>query len=258
MAEKRSFVMYKSWLPMIDTMPDEALADLMRAISAYQQDKGYEIADPMVNAIFSMIIGVFEEDEAKYEETCTKNVRNGKKGGRPKEEKPNATEENPKKAVGYFENPNKPNGFSENPNKAKKADKDKDNDKDIKDKDQIHCTADDVKQIVDHLNQRTGAHYLSTSRKTISLIQARMREGFTVEDFRTVIDKKVLEWQGTDMEKYLWPETLFGPKFEGYLNQSVTAKPLARSPANTFNSFGQRSYDYDALEQALIAKGGGG
>lgn len=260
MAEKRSFVMYKSWLPMIDTMPDEALADLMRAISAYQQGKEYEVSDPVVSAIFSMILGVFEEDEAKYEETCHKNVANGKKGGRPRTEevKPNATEENPTKATAFSENPNKPTAFFENPNIAKKADKDKDNDNDLKNRDQIHCTADDVKQIVDHLNQRTGAHYLSTSRKTRSLIQARMREGFTVEDFRTVIDKKVLEWQGTDMEKYLWPETLFGPKFEGYLNQSVTAKPLARSPANTFNSFGQRSYDYDALEQALIAKGGGG
>ena len=110
MAEKRSFVMYKSWLPMIDTMPDEALADLMRAISAYQQGKEYEVSDPVVNAIFSMILGVFEEDEAKYEETRTRNVMNGKKGGRPKGEKPNTTETNP----------NKPTAFYENPNKAKK------------------------------------------------------------------------------------------------------------------------------------------
>ena len=237
--DKKSFVIYKAWLPMIDSMPDEALADLMRAISAYQQGKEYVISDPVVNAVFTMILGVFEEDKAKYADACQKNVANGKKGGRPK--KPNETETNPNKPIAFFENPTK----------AKKADKDKDNDNDLKDKDQKHCPADDVVKVVDHLNQKTGAHYLSTSGKTRSLVQARLREGFTVEDFKTVIDKKTTEWKGTDMEKYLRPETLFGTKFEGYLNQK------SRAPTNSFTGFDQRDYDYAALEAQLL-KGVGG
>ena len=44
---------------------------------------------------------------------------------------------------------------------------------------------------------------------------------FTVEDFKTVIDKKSLEWMGTEREKYLRPQTLFGTKFESYLNQNI-------------------------------------
>ena len=46
-----------------------------------------------------------------------------------------------------------------------------------------------------------------------------MNEKYTVEDFYSVIDKKTAEWLNTEQEKYLRPETLFGTKFESYLNQ---------------------------------------
>ena len=72
--------------------------------------------------------------------------------------------------------------------------------------------------IVSYLNQRTGTSYRASSKKTKSCIHARLEEGFKFEDFKTVIDKKAEEWIGTEYEKYLRPETLFGTKFEGYLN----------------------------------------
>ena len=62
-------------------------------------------------------------------------------------------------------------------------------------------------------------------RKTRDLITARVNEGFTEDDFKTVIDKKYKEWHGTDFEIYMRPSTLFGTKFEGYLNQVTTTKP---------------------------------
>ena len=59
-----------------------------------------------------------------------------------------------------------------------------------------------------------------------------MKEGFTIEDFKTVIDKKAAEWQGTDFEQYLWPTTLFGTKFEGYLNaKAIKATKATKAPA---------------------------
>ncbi|QQV88003.1 replication initiation protein [Staphylococcus phage PMBT9] len=73
--------------------------------------------------------------------------------------------------------------------------------------------------VIDYLNERTGKQYKSTTKKNQTVIRARIDEGFTLEDFKKVIDNKVAEWKGTDMEKYLRPETLFGTKFEGYLNQ---------------------------------------
>lgn len=82
---------------------------------------------------------------------------------------------------------------------------------------------DYVKQIVEYLNERTGKKYRVTNRKTKSLIESRVKEGFTIEDFEKVIDTKTKTWKGTDMEKYLRPETLFGSKFEGYLNEESHA-----------------------------------
>ena len=51
-----------------------------------------------------------------------------------------------------------------------------------------------------------------------------MNEGYILDDFIAVIDKKYDEWIGTEWEKYLCPETLFGTKFEKYLNQKSSQK----------------------------------
>ena len=76
------------------------------------------------------------------------------------------------------------------------------------------------KEICDYLNVRTNSNYRSSSKKTKDLIKARFNEGFRLEDFKVVIDKKVIDWlKDKEMSKYLRPETLFGTKFESYLNQ---------------------------------------
>lgn len=75
--------------------------------------------------------------------------------------------------------------------------------------------------IVDYLNLKAKTNYRSTTPKTQSLIRARMKEGFTEEDFKKVIDNMCSKWLGTDMAQYLRPETLFGNKIEGYLNLKV-------------------------------------
>lgn len=78
-----------------------------------------------------------------------------------------------------------------------------------------------IVDIVDHLNKKAGKSFKSNSKKTKSLINARIKEGFKVEDFKKVIDIKVSEWLNDKrMEQYLRPETLFGNKFESYLNQN--------------------------------------
>lgn len=78
--------------------------------------------------------------------------------------------------------------------------------------------------VVDHLNAKTGKHYKSSNDTTRRYIRARLNDGFTVEDFKSVINKKTEEWLNTDMEKYLRPETLFGTKFESYLNEKIKKK----------------------------------
>jgi uncharacterized phage protein (TIGR02220 family)/predicted phage replisome organizer len=78
------------------------------------------------------------------------------------------------------------------------------------------------KTVVSYLNEKAGTKYKATTEKTKKAIHARLADGFTLDDFKTVIDKKCAEWLGTEFEKFLRPETLFGTKFEGYLNARVT------------------------------------
>lgn len=76
-------------------------------------------------------------------------------------------------------------------------------------------------EIISCLNEKTKKHYKANTPKTVRLIRARLKEGFTVEDFKAVIEKKCDDWLGNEkMERYLRPETLFGTKFEGYLNET--------------------------------------
>jgi len=77
-----------------------------------------------------------------------------------------------------------------------------------------------LSEITEYLNRKTGSKYRWQTESTAKAIRARLKEGRSPEDFRTVIDKKTAEWKGTDMEQYLRPDTLFRPgKFESYLNQ---------------------------------------
>ena len=97
------------------------------------------------------------------------------------------------------------------------------------------------KYIVNYLNEKAGTNYKYTSKKTQSCINARLEEGFDKDDFITVIDKKCTAWKGTEYEQYLRPETLFGTKFESYLNAKVTPGKAKKSSAapetNSTNEF---------------------
>ncbi|MCT4381584.1 conserved phage C-terminal domain-containing protein [Leuconostoc pseudomesenteroides] len=81
------------------------------------------------------------------------------------------------------------------------------------------------KEIVDYLNKKTGSKYRSSGSKTKTLIKARVHDGFELKDFKQVIDIKTEQWLSDQkMNKFLRPETLFGTKFEGYLNENKSNK----------------------------------
>jgi uncharacterized phage protein (TIGR02220 family) len=87
-------------------------------------------------------------------------------------------------------------------------DKDKEEDKEVR------------TEVIGYLNEKIGTSYRPSTKSTQEKIRARLHDGFTVADFKAVIDKKVAQWQkDPKMAVYLRPETLFGTKFEGYLNE---------------------------------------
>ena len=97
-----------------------------------------------------------------------------------------------------------------------------------------------IKEIIDYLNSKADKNYKTNTSNTTKNITARLNEGYTVDDFFKVINRKVDDWKGTIYEKYLRPETLFGSKFEGYLNEKwVTSKPTT--------AFRQREYTDEQL-----------
>jgi uncharacterized phage protein (TIGR02220 family) len=103
---------------------------------------------------------------------------------------------------------------------------------------------DPTEEVVNHLNHRLGTKYKATTAATRKLIKARLKEGFTVEDMKLVIDKKATEWVGNPkMAQFLRPDILFGNKFEGYLNTNATPQSNRYNNSNQYDSYnGQSPY----------------
>lgn len=111
----------------------------------------------------------------------------------------------------------------------------------ISSKDIVEKTHDtnslEIKKIVDYLNKKADKNFKSSSSATKKHINARLNEGFTFDDFVVVIDAKVAEWKDDKtMMKYIRPETLFGGKFDGYLNENTKKrKEQKESNSKGFN-----------------------
>lgn len=120
------------------------------------------------------------------------------------------------------------------------------------------------KEIITYLNEKTGKKLRWDVKSNQKEIKARFNEGYTLDDFKTVIDKKYHEWgrkptkeelqRGIkDMRIYLRPKTLFGSNFDVYLNQEQTEKVPAKPPVSrNLNNFERRGYDMDSLEEQLL------
>lgn len=88
----------------------------------------------------------------------------------------------------------------------------------IDNKKDIYC------QVIEYLNEKAGKEYSYKTESTQHHINARLNEGYTLDDFKKVIDNKCKDWLNTDMDKFLRPITLFNTKFESYLNQKDNSK----------------------------------
>lgn len=95
--------------------------------------------------------------------------------------------------------------------------------------------------IIDYLNERAGTHYRASTAKTREHIRARWNEGYRLDDFKLVIDVKVADWLGDEkMARYLCPDTLFGTKFEKYLNQPMKADTQPTGRLSDYNFAGRQ------------------
>lgn len=95
-----------------------------------------------------------------------------------------------------------------------------------------------ITEIVDYLNEKAHKSYKPNSRTTKGHINARLKEGYTLSDFKQVIDNRCAAWLDTDMAQYLRPETLFGTKFESYLNAPAPKRRGTRGQDLSTESIG--------------------
>lgn len=81
--------------------------------------------------------------------------------------------------------------------------------------------------IIEYLNIKASKNFKPTTPATKRLINGRRAEGYTLDDFKSVIDVKVKQWlNNPEMNVYLRPSTLFAPKnFENYLNENTSSRP---------------------------------
>jgi len=84
-----------------------------------------------------------------------------------------------------------------------------------------------AEEVIDYLNEKANKNF-SKKDINIKLIVSRIKEGYNLDDFKYVIDKKCHDWLGTNYQEYLRPATLFSNKFENY----ITTKNDKPSPTS--------------------------
>lgn len=76
------------------------------------------------------------------------------------------------------------------------------------------------REIIDYLNQKAGKSFKHSAAGNKKVIKARWNEGYKLDQFKRVVDNKCQDWLNDEkMSQYLQPSTLFGNKFDQYLNQ---------------------------------------
>ena len=224
-----SFLIYKSFYKPIKILSNEDKGKLFKAIFEYQTqdfDGSEQVIEPEIQMAFEFFKNQFELDNKKWKKQVKAQSANGKKGGRPKNSvEDDAPDEKPHE-------PKETHGFLNNPTKAIKGVKEKEKVKvkvkvkDIPEKSICKKRATFPQQatclILDDLNKRLSLKrvFKGSAESTKKLIQSIMSEGYSIEDFITVNQKKVNQWlDDPEMSKFLRPETLYVNKFDGYLNE---------------------------------------
>ena len=214
---KDNFLLKKSYQEIFNELSNEEAGELIKGIFQYV-NTGNSGLSGLLNVVFLSIKKYIDDNEQKYQKICERNKKNGLNGGRPKKEDDDGNE-NEKNPVGTFglENQNKENPvgtFGENTHISYIT-----NHKSNITNHKSNNNLDIIKDIIIYLNNKIKSNFKYTSKSTQTKINARLNEGYNLNDFIVVIDKKYDEWKNTEFAQYLCPDTLFGTKFERYLNQ---------------------------------------
>ena len=207
--ERESFIFYRSFADMLKNLNDENRLRLLDVILDYALDGKEPKEDGLVGAVFALIKPQIDANNRRYV--------NGSKGGRKPKQNLDVTETEPKRNLKGTEKEPKPN--------RKRTETEPNVNVNVNVNDNVNVNENDnvndlAKLVIDYLNKKLGSAY-RYSETSLRPIRARLREGYTLEDCKVVINRKYDDWiHDSKMKAYLRPETLFSPKFEGYLNKT--------------------------------------
>lgn len=91
-------------------------------------------------------------------------------------------------------------------------------------------------EVITYLNKKLDANFKPNAKKNKEPINARLKEGYTLDDFKRAIDNKIADWRNDKkMVQYLRPETLFSNKMDGYVNEKTASNSSSFDADNFFN-----------------------
>ena len=222
---KDNFLLKKSHKEVFEQLTDEEAGKLIKGIFQYATT-GENKLEGYLNIIFIPIKNEIDKNEERYIKVWERNKKNIEKRWDTKNTTgksgiPNDTKNTDNHNHIHLENKSNSNrGMGEEEEKKET----------FKDTDDDGLLSEISKKVIEHLNKIAGTNFRYTSKLNRSKINARLNEGYKLDDFIDVINKKHKEWQGTEFERYLCPETLFGNKFEKYLNQKEIVKKEVSTP----------------------------
>lgn len=213
---KTNFLMEKSWRETFKNLPKDQVYDLINAIYDYNFGDEVQTDDPVILALLGMMIPVFRENDEKYEKKCEQNRKNvNKRHGNA-----NTTVNDGVQTYTDSTTVNDRNQSYTNATTVNDGIRPYTNTTNQSVSVSESVSDNSVEDIVNHLNQETNSKFRPKTDSTVKAIHGRLNDGYTVDDVKGTITHMAKKWKGTDMEKYLTPDTLFRPsKFEKYYNE---------------------------------------
>lgn len=208
--EQKGFIVYKDLHAVVDELTDEQAGQLFRGMIKYASGGIEPKFEGVLKFVFIPIKQQMDRDSDKYDKKCERMRENANK----------RWQNNAKASNGMQLHANDANTNTDTDTKTKKE---------TETDTMSAAEADDSlslpEMIISYLNEKTGANYPTNTKSAVSKIYALEAEGYTEADMKTVIDKKCADWLNDDnMREHLRPSTLFGNKFEEYLNAPVSLK----------------------------------
>lgn len=245
---KSSFVILDSWAKTLMCAPKEQAGELIQLLCRYNVSGDDTCDDPMVSAVFAGWKEQIDANNEAYEAKV--------EGARKAREKKNSNIKDNQELIPLDiknnQEPIRDDIKSDTDNVYVYVSSNEDNNIYIVEQTE-NSVESDVDEVIDYLNTKTNSNFRKTTKAYRKAIRARLNEGYSLDDLKTVIDSRMDKWgNDAEMREYLRPQTLFAPShFDAYLNEANKPRPSNYSK-KSFNQFKQNVYSEEELERLIV------